>query len=55
MMMQGKKVSRLAWESNSEYGHMKDGILQIFTKGQYHVWQVQIGDWENSDWFVLPI
>ena len=50
----GRKITRLEWESNEEYGYLKDEKLTIHTKGQDHIWLVSKGDLVNSDWLVLP-
>ena len=50
----GKKVTRLEWESNNEYGFMKDETLCVHTKGKDHTWVVSKGDMMGNDWFVIP-
>lgn len=52
-IINGKKVTRLEWVSNEEYGFMKDERLMIHTKGQDHLWIVSKGDITNLDWTVL--
>ena len=54
-VINGKKITRLEWSSNEEYGFMKDERLLIHTKGQDHLWIVSSGDIVNSDWVVLPV
>ena len=53
-VMDGKKVTRLAWESNSIFGCLKDTFLMIFIRGEYHQWIVNDGDLTAIDWVVLP-
>jgi len=53
-VLNGKRITRLAWESNSDFGILKDGYLMIFTKGEYHQWIVNDGDLNGIDWVTLP-
>ena len=50
----GKKISRLIWSSNDEYGFIKDSYLHIHTKGQDNIWKVNDGDILAEDWVLLP-
>jgi len=49
----GKKITRLEWNDKNEYGMLKEGWLQIYTKGQFHIWKISDGDMLNSDWVVI--
>lgn len=51
----GKKITRLEWGSNDEYGFMNQDQLSIHTKGKDHLWIVSKGDMINSDWVILPL
>ena len=51
-IMSGKKVARISW-GNSDYGHLKNEWLTIFTKGKDHTWEVSQGDLDGNDWIVL--
>ena len=57
-ILNGKKITRLAWESNSDFGELKqegeDAYLMIFTRGEYHRWIVNSGDLNAIDWITLP-
>lgn len=53
-IVDGHRVTRLEWDSNSEFGLLKDGFLMIHTKGKYHRWIVSDGDMLNNDWCLLP-
>lgn len=50
-----KKITRLEWGSNEEYGFMKYEKLMIHTKGEDHLWIVSKGDIISKDWVTLPI
>ena len=52
-VLKGKQVKRLSWESASDHGVLKDGWLNIHTKGKYHQWLVSDGDLEGNDWVVI--
>lgn len=52
-IINGKKVRRISWESQSDHGLMKDGWLTIHTKGIFHTWLVSDGDAEGQDWIVV--
>lgn len=49
----GKKVRRISWPTESDYGVLRDGWLTIFTKGEFHTWSVSDGDMEGNDWIVV--
>ena len=49
-----KRITRVAWETNDTYGALKDGFLMIFIKGEWHQWIVNDGDLNAIDWIVLP-
>jgi len=49
-----KRVTRLAWETNDNFGLLFEGFLQIFIRGEYHKWLVNDGDLNAIDWIVLP-
>jgi len=49
-----KRVTRLAWETNETFGELYEGFLQIFIRGEYHQWIVNDGDMNAIDWIVLP-
>jgi hypothetical protein len=53
-VINGKRITRLAWETNDSWGELKDGYLMIFIRGEYHVWSVNDGDLFAIDWVVLP-
>ena len=54
LIVEGKRMSRLDWGSNEEYGFMKDEKLNIHTKGNDHVWWIQLGDIKANDWVIIP-
>lgn len=51
----GRKITRLEWSSNDEYGFLDNGQLMIHTKGSTHVWLVTDGDILATDWYLLPL
>ena len=50
-VIKGNKVTRLSW-GNKDYGHLKNGWLSIYTKGNHHTWLVNDGDMEANDWVI---
>lgn len=52
-VLNGQKIRRLSWETQSDHGLLKDGWLSIFTKGGFHTWSVSDGDMEGQDWIVV--
>ncbi len=53
-VLSGKKITRLAWETNEIFGELHDGYLEIFIRGEYHAWTVNDGDLTAIDWVTLP-
>lgn len=53
-VINGKRVTRLEWESTEDYGLLKDGFLTIHTKGAFHQWIVSEADMIAEDWIILP-
>lgn len=51
----GRKITRIDWSSNDEYGFLEKGQLMICTKGATHIWAVSDGDILATDWVLLPI
>lgn len=51
----GRRITRLEWSSNEEYGFIDGGSLMIFTKGSPHTWSVSDGDILATDWCLLPV
>jgi len=52
-MIEGAKVTRVAWENSEEYGYMKDGFVMIHTKGNNHKWIISDGDYLAIDWTLV--
>ena len=52
-IINGKKVRRLSWTTESDHGLLHNGWLSIFTKGDYHTWSVNDGDLEGQDWIIV--
>jgi hypothetical protein len=50
----GKKITRIAWETNTIYGYMLDNQLMISINGEIHSWTLVPGDITANDWIVLP-
>ena len=53
-VLKGRRITRLEWGTNDEYGLLKDGWLMIFLKGELHKWIVNDGDMLAHDWVLLP-
>lgn len=52
--VEGKRITRLAWETNDTFGEMKNEQLMIFIRGEYHSWTIVPGDITATDWIELP-
>lgn len=50
----GRRVTRIEWNSNQEYGFLTAGRLHIFTQGKPNQWLISDGDLLATDWVVLP-
>ncbi len=50
---EGKRIRRLEWSDEEEYGLLKDSFLQIHRNGTFHNWIVSEGDMLALDWVVL--
>lgn len=46
-----KKITRSSW-TNGDFCLLKDGFLEIYTKGGYHQWLISDGDLEGNDWVI---
>ena len=53
-VIEGKRIARIAWSPDPDYGLLRDSWLTIFIKGEFHVWKVNDGDLMADDWIVLP-
>lgn len=53
MVIDGKKITRLEWSDESEYGFMMNSILSIHRGGKVHNWIVSEGDLLAVDWVVI--
>jgi hypothetical protein len=53
-LISGRRITRLEWATNDEYGILKDEWLMIFRNGKYHQWLVSKADMEAIDWVLLP-
>ncbi len=53
-IINGRKVTRLEWSSNEDYGYISNGYLTIHTKGKDFTWTVRDVDMKSDDWCVLP-
>lgn len=51
-IQEGKSVQRVSW-GNNDYCFLKEGTLNIFTKGNVHSWIISDGDMEGEDWIVV--
>ncbi len=57
-LIKGRRITRLEWGTNDEYGIMRDGWLMIFRNGKeglkFYQWIVSQADMEAIDWILLP-
>lgn len=53
-VIKGKRIARIDWPSNEDFGLLKDGFLMIHNERGYHQWIVSDGDLLEDDWVVLP-
>lgn len=52
-VINGKKVRRISWPTESDHGLLRNGWLSIYTRGDYHTWSVSDGDMEGNDWIIV--
>lgn len=52
-MVEGGKMTRIAWGDREEYGFVRDGIVMIHTKGKDHQWIISEGDFISNDWIII--
>lgn len=51
-VMGGKKIRRLEWSDEDEYGVLRDSYLMIHRNKKFHTWIVSEGDLLAIDWVV---
>ena len=51
-LIEGKKITRISW-ANNDYCLMKDGWVSIYTKNDFHIWNINDGDTDGKDWIVV--
>ena len=49
----GKKIRRMEWADQEEYGLLKDSYLMIHRNGKFHTWIVSEGDLMSIDWVIV--
>lgn len=52
-MIEGAKVTRVEWNNEEEYGHMKDGFVMIHMKDHDYKWVISDGDYLAIDWTLV--
>lgn len=52
-IVSGKKVKRISWPSQTDHCLLKDGWVSIYTKGDFHSWNINDGDVEGQDWIIV--
>jgi len=55
-VIDGRRIARLEWRNlggETDYGFLKDGLLQIFTNNKFNQWVVSESDMISEDWIVL--
>lgn len=53
-VMDGRRITRLDWNTNDSYGLLKDGFLMIYLEGKFFQWILSDGDMFANDWVLLP-
>jgi len=53
-LLNGRKITRLAWNNTEEYCLLRDEWVSIYRFGKFHTWQISLGDVEAEDWILLP-
>jgi hypothetical protein len=59
-LIEGKRIARLSWLPDPDYGVLRDGWVTIFHKKEddrvisFHKWTMNEGDLNGDDWIVLP-
>lgn len=53
-VLEGKRITRLDWDTNEIFGKLEADALKIFINGEYHAWELVPGDITAKDWVVLP-
>lgn len=53
-VLEGKRVTRIAWNNIQEYVFLVDIWLSIHIGGKTSQLIVQVGDIQGKDWYVLP-
>lgn len=52
-ILNGNRITRESWNNTDEYCLLADGWLTIHIKGAFHVWKVNDGDLQATDWMVI--
>jgi len=52
-VISGKRITRVEWKDENEFGVFKDNFLMLHTKGEFHTWTVSDGDLLAKDWTEL--
>lgn len=53
VLIGGKKIRRLEWNEEEEYGLLKDSFLMIHRNDKFHTWIVSEGDLLAIDWVIV--
>ena len=53
MLADGKKITRIAWETEKTYGVLQDGYVCIMRDGKTHTWTINDGDLMGIDWVLV--
>lgn len=56
LILEGKRITRIAWNSDEEYGFIgPDRNIWIHTKGEDHQWGIHETDMIANDWIVVKL
>lgn len=53
-MLEGKRISKLEWDTNDVYCEMYNGEPMLYKNGTYYPWIINSGDVNGEDWFIMP-
>lgn len=54
LILSDKKITRVEWANEKEYGIKKDGFLMLHKADDtFHQWIISDGDMEAEDWIIV--
>jgi hypothetical protein len=52
-VIDGKRITRIAWHNNAIFGELKGGFLMLHKDNEYKHWVISDGDLLGMDWVVV--